>query len=91
MALPNAAAIRQMYVDAALTSEGKSRVDTSKVVAAVQAAIKKEGLDLRAFSSGSVGAQVRVKVEVQNDEGETLVLAGQVLLTIPETVDKSKK
>ena len=49
----------------------------------------KEGaLALRVFSKGSVGAQVRVSLDVANEEGDEFSLSGQVLLTIPETVVK---
>lgn len=87
MALPN---VRQMYVDAALSEDGKSRVEASQIRDAIAKALAdpKTDLSLRSFSSGSVGAQVRVKVPVKNDAGDEFVLTGQVLLTIPETVVK---
>lgn len=66
-----------------------SRVDEATIRAALITALSKEGaLALRVFSKGSVGAQVRVSLDVANEEGDEFSLSGQVLLTIPETVVK---
>jgi hypothetical protein len=82
---------RAVFVEAALrtTDEGiESRVKPEAVRAAVQKALKDGDLKLRTFSSGSVGAQLPIKVTVANEEGQEFDLRGQILLTIPETVIK---
>ena len=81
---------RDVFTAAALNEQGASRVDAAKVREAIVAAITEGDLSLRVFGSGSVGTRVALKVTVANEAGEEFDLTGSVLLTIPETVVKSK-
>jgi len=82
-----AAQVRETFVQAALTEDGASRVDSSSVREAITKAVTESDLSLRSFKSGSVGVQVVLKgITVTNDAGEEFDLRGQILLTIPETV-----
>ena len=85
---------RDMFAAAAFeTNEDgtlSSRVDATKIREAIVAAVTKGDFALRTFSSGSVGTRLALKVSVSNEAGEEFDLSGSVLLTIPETVVKTK-
>lgn len=68
----------------------ESRVDKEAIKTAILAALESGDLTLRTFSTGSVGVQVSLRFGVQNDAGQEFDLRGNVMLTIPETVVKTK-
>jgi hypothetical protein len=81
---------RDLFVAAALNEQGESRVDAAKVREAIEVAVAAGNWSLRTFNSGSVGVRVALKISVENEEGGEFDLTGSVLLTVPETVVKSK-